>query len=117
MTSIVSTITSFCGKRKIGEISIDNTEILEKNKIKLWKAAVNPNNSKRNKFITVHGNINETILANEYCKNRYKNNDNTDSNNQNTNNKENSNDKKSDNPFGFIEELATEIINKLSRGK
>ena len=78
MTSIVSTITSFCGKRKIGEISIDNTEILEENKIKLWKAAVNPNNSKRNKFITVHGNINETILANEYCKNRYKNNDNTD---------------------------------------
>lgn len=72
MSSIVSacinTINHILGKRKIDDISIDNTEILETNKIELWKAAVEPTNSKRNKFITVHGNINETILTNEYCK-------------------------------------------------
>ena len=77
MSSIVSSIVSFCGKRKIENISIDNKD-LSKDKILLWKAAVNPINSKRNKFITVHGNINETILANEYCKNRFKDDNNTD---------------------------------------
>ena len=69
--SLRLSLPSILRKRSSEEISEDESnknQILEKN-IKMWEEAVKPENSTRNKFITAHGNINEKILAKEFCDN------------------------------------------------
>jgi len=61
----------------VNAYSDEISTVLSEENIKMWIEAVNQKDPTRNKFITVHGNINEKILTNEYCNKNKNNNDKT----------------------------------------